>query len=122
MDITLSNGSNLSFGFVANFDFIQDATDKDPLAWLVEKASMFTKNDEGALDKWQYKGSRDLVEVALYSGINTYAIRNKTIGIDLAAAKAMVYTLEFDERNLVTSSLFNSVAVKGEKVAQEAVS
>ncbi len=110
------NGRKLLFGHAANNDYVQDATGIDFLTWYSEKLTMFSKREDG---RWEYKGVRDLIEVAIYSGINNYArvIKDRTLKVTFEEAKEFLYELDYDDRNKITNAFiqgFND-AFKNEK-------
>ncbi len=119
-------GRKLLFGNAANNDYVQDATGIDFLTWMAEKLNLFTKNENG---KWEYKGVRDLVEVAIYSGINNYAraTKDRSLRITFEEAKDILYELDYDDRNKIANDFiqgFNDSfkhKEEGEQKAQAAV-
>ncbi len=116
-------GRKLLFGNAANNDYVQDATGEDFIQWYSDKIGSFSKREDGL---WAYKGLRDVLEAALYSGINNYArvSKDKTLRVTFDEAKEFSYELEYDERNKIVESFLTGVSdalkmMTGEKKAQE---
>jgi len=112
MDKTIEvNGKTLMFGRVGFFEHIKDASGKDPLEWMNEMFSRFTKTED---NKWQITSVVDEVAIYAYAGINLNADISDTDNVNIDRVKKWVRTLSFEECGLIINAAVESMVSKSE--------
>ena len=107
MDKTIEvNGRTLMFGRVGFFEHIKVASEKDPLEWMNEMFTRFTKTEDG---KWQITSIVDEVAVYAYAGINLNADVTDTDNVPIEKVKKWVRTLSFEECGKIINAAVESM-------------